>query len=106
MRSVQFYYDDPPGTPNGHVAAEVFYDGAWHYFDPTFSLYWRNAESLNILNITTVRATGGVEHKNNDLLFNVIENPRDQWNGGTGRDSAFETDPTTTVVLDGASLNG
>jgi transglutaminase-like putative cysteine protease len=106
VRSVGFYYDDPPGAPNGHTAAEVYYGGGWHYFDPTFSLYWRDASSGNVLDIHTVRASGGIEHKNNDLLFNVIENPRDRGGGGTGSDTWFETDPATTVLLNAASLNG
>lgn len=105
VRSVAFYYADPPGTQDGHTAAEVYYDGGWHYFDPTFSLYWRDASTGNVLDIGTARAGGGVEHKNNELLFNVIENPRDPGGGGVS-DSWFELDPTTTVQLDLTSLDG
>jgi hypothetical protein len=38
VRSVQFYY----GT-NNHIAVEVFYDGAWHYFDPTWGAVFSDA---------------------------------------------------------------
>lgn len=48
-RQVQFLV---PG--NGHVAAEVFYDGGWHWFDPTFGDYYR--QGANVLPIRTVRA--------------------------------------------------
>jgi hypothetical protein len=35
-RQVHFYYTTPGAATNGHTAVEVFYDGAWHYFDPTW----------------------------------------------------------------------
>lgn len=95
VRRVNFYYDDPASVPDGHTAAEVYYDGAWHFFDPTFSIYWRGAGG-GVLDINTVRASGGTEHKNNDLLFNVIENERDPL--GDGDDSWFETAPGTLVT--------
>lgn len=104
VRSVSFYYDDPPGTPGGHTSTEVYYGGAWHYFDPSFDLYWTDAAG-NVLDITTERAVGGIEHKANALLFNVIENPKDAGGGGTS-DSWFETDPATRVVLDENHLGG
>lgn len=95
VHRANFYYDDPPGTPDGHTAAEVYYNGAWHFFDPTFGLYWRGPDG-NVLDINTVRTSGGIEHKNDDLLFNIIEDERDA--GGSGvSDTWFETDPTTVV---------
>jgi TolA-binding protein len=96
VRSVELYYDDPPGSPNGHSSAEVYYDGAWHFLDPTFGLYYTDATTGNILDLTTTRADGGVEHKNDALLFNVIENPRD---AGGDNDSWFVTDPSTVVEI-------
>ncbi len=36
VRSVQLWYENG----SGHIAAEVFYDGAWHYYDPTFGAYY------------------------------------------------------------------
>lgn len=95
VRRANFYYSDP--APQGHTAAEVYYGGSWHFFDPTFSLYWRGAAG-DVLAITTVRANGGIEYKNNALLFNVIENKRDAGGGGIS-DTWFETDPTTVVQL-------
>lgn len=98
VRRANFYYSDP--GPDGHTAAEVYYGGAWHFFDPTFGLYWRGAAGTdgNVLDITTVRTSGGIEHKNDALLFNVIEDKRDAGGGGVS-DTWFETDPTTVVQL-------
>jgi hypothetical protein len=33
--------NDPPGT---HVAVEVFYDGAWHLYDPTYGVTFLNKD--------------------------------------------------------------
>jgi len=95
VRSVQFYYMTPDGTPDSHIADEVFYDGGWHFFDPTFGVYWTDANG-NALAITDARAGGGTEHKDWASFTNFMEDP---WYAGD--DTAFETDPTTTVVLDG-----
>jgi len=94
VRSVQFYYSTPEGTPDSHIADEVFYDGAWHFFDPTFGVFWTDP-SGQVMSITDVRANGGTEHKDHASFTNLIEDP---W--FAGNDTAFETDPATEVVLD------
>lgn len=93
VRSVQFYWTLSDGTADSHIGVEVQYDGGWHYFDPTFGLYWTDP-SGNVLSITDERASAGVEHKDDVAFTNLIEDP---WFGGD--DTAFETDPTTTVVV-------
>ena len=98
VRSVQFFYTTPDGTADSHIADEVFYDGGWHFFDPTFGVYWTDGNG-NALAITDARAGGGTEHKDDVSFTNVIEDP---WYAGD--DTAFETDPATTVVLDGQSF--
>jgi cell division protein FtsB len=35
-RRIAFYWTLADGRPDGHTAVEIFYDGGWHYFDPTF----------------------------------------------------------------------
>lgn len=37
----------------GHTTAEVLYDGAWHWFDPTFGDYYKHG---GVLSIDAVRA--------------------------------------------------
>lgn len=49
VRSVQFYY----GTDT-HIADEVHYRGAWHYFDPTFGAYYRTSTG-RIISISEAR---------------------------------------------------
>ena len=95
-RAVSFYYQDPwTLAPGAHSAVEVLYDGAWHYFDPTFSIYWTDPTTGNVLDIATERQGGnGVEYKNNGLFLNLFENPF--YNGDT---TGFETDPATNVVI-------
>ena len=42
VRSVQFYYG-----ANNHIAAETYYNGAWHYFDPTWGImFTASAQSI------------------------------------------------------------
>jgi hypothetical protein len=98
VRSVQFFYTTPDGTPDSHIADEVYYDGRWHFLDPTFGVYWTDGNG-NALAITDARASGGTEHKDDVSFTNLIEDP---WYAGD--DTAFETDPATTVVLDGQSF--
>jgi Transglutaminase-like superfamily len=93
VRSAQFYWTDPVFGPDSHIAVEVNYDGGWHFFDPTFGLFWTGANG-NVLSITDVRSTGGTEHKNEIAYTNLIEDP---W--FSGDDTAFETDPATTATL-------
>jgi Transglutaminase-like superfamily len=100
VRRVAFYWTFADGTPDGHTAAEVSYDGGWHYFDPTFGQYWTDA-SGNVLSITDARLGGGTRHKNDFTFTNLIEDP---WFAGD--DTSFETDPATTVVIGGDPFVG
>ncbi len=52
VRSVQFY-----NGPDNHIANEVFYDGAWHYFDPTWNEVF--APEGVPLSMDEARANGG-----------------------------------------------
>jgi hypothetical protein len=97
-RAVQFYYSTPTGIPDTHIAAEVFYDGAWHYFDPTFGAFWTDGGG-HVLSIDDVRAGGGTKHKDLAAYTNVVEDP---WFAGD--DTAFLTDPVTDVVIDGTPI--
>jgi hypothetical protein len=51
VRSVQFYYAN--GVDN-HIANEVFFDGDWHYFDPTWGAYYQDGD--RVLSIEDARA--------------------------------------------------
>jgi hypothetical protein len=92
VRSVNFYYDDPaPGdTPDGHIAVEVRYDGGWHFFDPTFGLFWSDA-SGHVLPVSAVRAGLGSIQKDVAAFTNVFED------AVFGNDAWFITDPSTTL---------
>ncbi|HEU5477517.1 MAG TPA: transglutaminase domain-containing protein [Gaiellaceae bacterium] len=94
VRSAQFFYTDPPpwSTPDSHIAVEVFYDGGWHLFDPTFGTYYQDAGE-NVLSITDVRANGGTQVKDEASFTNLAENHL------YGDSTAFETDPATVVTL-------
>jgi Transglutaminase-like superfamily len=97
VRSVQFYYDDPPSydQPDSHIADEVFYEGAWHFFDPTFGVVWVDQDTHGVLSITDARSGLGTESKDAAAFTNLAED----YFYGNG--TAFETDAATTVVLDG-----
>jgi hypothetical protein len=41
-RLLQIYYVLPDGTTAGHTTTEVFYGGAWHWFDPTWGIFYRD----------------------------------------------------------------
>lgn len=99
VRSVEFYWTLTDGTPDNHIAAEVYYDGGWHYFDSTFGAYWADG-SGNILSVTDARAGLGTERKDVSSFTNLIE---DGWFGGD--DTSFMTDPATTVILGGRALD-
>lgn len=93
VRDVSFAYQDPwTGAPGGHSSVEVYYDGGWHYFDPTYDVYWTNPTSGSVLSIAGERAHAGVEHRNGILALNLFE---DRLYGGS--DITFETDPATNV---------
>jgi transglutaminase superfamily protein len=94
VRSVNFYYDDPPpnDTPDGHVAVEVFYDGSWHFFDPTFGLFWTDGKG-RVLSIRDVRAGLGSVQKNVAAFTNVFED------AVFGNDAWFVTEPTTRIAF-------
>jgi transglutaminase superfamily protein len=92
-RSVQFYFQDPGNVPNNHIAVEVFYDGGWHYFDPTFGLFWIDA-SGNALSIADARSGSGTLQKDTLAMTNLVLDTH------YGDATAFETDPATVVTID------
>jgi hypothetical protein len=102
VRSVQFYYG-PDGQWN-HISDEVSYDGSWHYFDPTFGIFYR--QGADVLSIGDARAASdptALLVKDNSLFWtNVTEQA-----GITElSDTSFATDPATSVVLDGQPFVG
>lgn len=96
VRDIGFDFVDPNGEQDSHSAAEVYYSGGWHFFDPTFGQFWTDAGG-DVLPIAAVRATGGFEHRDDAAFTNLIEDR----GMPTGRDTWFETDPATTVVVGG-----
>lgn len=98
---VWFTYNDPGGTPDGHTAAEVYYQGGWHFFDPTFGQFWTDS-SGNVLPIDAVRAGQGTRQKDVASFFNLVDTTLYSWPAGD--DTWFETDPATTVAVGGQYL--
>lgn len=98
-RSVQFYYDDPGNVADSHIAVEVSYDGGWHYFDPTYAVFWTDALA-NVLSITDVRAGSGTQQKDALGFTNLVENTL------YGDDTWFVTDPATVVEIDKQPFTG
>jgi hypothetical protein len=98
-RSVQFYYDDPGNVPDSHIAVEVSYDGGWHYYDPTFGVFYTDATG-SVLPIRDVRAGSGTEQKDELTFTNLVENTF------YGDDTWFVTDPTTVVEIDKQPFTG
>jgi hypothetical protein len=93
VRSVQFYYG-----PNGHIANEVFYDGAWHYYDPTWGSYYRDGN--RVLSITEARTHPNplslLKYHGSQFWYTVAEMA-----GATSlTDFGMETDPDTRVEID------
>ena len=50
-REIQFWHID--GNPFSHVACEIYYNDSWHYFDPTWGLYFRDLND-NILSLEEI----------------------------------------------------
>ena len=89
VRSIQFYY----GT-NNHIAAEVFYDGGWHYFDPTYGAYYGTPDG--VLSVDEARSDPGAPlHQNTTLLWWTVG----MMAGYTGL-LEFAVDPATRVEID------
>lgn len=99
VRSVQFFYNNPDGTPGQHIAVEVYYDSGWHFFDPTYATYWSDA-SDNVLPISDIRAGVGAMHKDVMTFTNIVG---DADSGVANNDIWFETDPATQVVVGAVS---
>jgi transglutaminase-like putative cysteine protease len=91
-QSAQFYYDDPGNVPDSHIAVEVLYDGGWHYYDPTFGVFFTDATG-NVMSITDARAGGATKHKDEVSFTNLVEDTY------YGDDTWFMTDPATVVAL-------
>jgi hypothetical protein len=95
VRGVGFTYAEPVGTPDAHTAAEIYYNGGWHFFDPTFGVVYEDRYG-NILDIADARAAGAqsvTRVKDNAAFVNLIENadsPRSD-------DTWFELAPSTGV---------
>jgi hypothetical protein len=91
VHDIGFEFVDPNGAPDAHSAAEVYYDGGWHFFDPTFGQFWTDTAG-NVLSIADVRSGHGTRVKDNAAFLNLIED------ASSGSDYTwFETDPSTYV---------
>jgi hypothetical protein len=98
-RSVQFYYDDPGNLPDNHIAVEVSYDRGWHYFDPTFGVFFTDAAG-NVASITDARDGVGTKQKDELSFTNLVQNTF------YGDDTWFMTDPATVVEIDKQPFTG
>lgn len=94
VHDVGFNFVEPNGLPDSHSAAEVYYDGGWHFFDPTYGQFWTDSAG-QVLPIESVRAGAGIEHRDAASFTNLVEDLQSP----VGGDTWFETDPQTTVVI-------
>jgi hypothetical protein len=93
VRSVQFYYGD-----NNHIANEVFYDGEWHYYDPTFGAYYQ--DGTRVLSIEEARShpnPSSLLRYNTTLFWYSVASMADLT---SLTDFGMETDPATRVEVD------
>jgi hypothetical protein len=87
VRSVGFYY-----AGGEHIAAETFYAGNWHYFDPTWGIYFDDDAS----SIGEARSEPSPQvHQDETLLWHLIS--------PVISDASIVLDPATSVVI-GASF--
>jgi transglutaminase-like putative cysteine protease len=85
VRRVAFYPTDPDLV---HTAAETYYDGAWHYFDPTWGAVYGSGPG-DAVSITEARARQLTPTRDDTLIW------------GMRKPSLSElTDPTTRVEFD------
>ena len=84
VRSVQFYY----GTDN-HFAVETYYQGGWHYFDPTWGLVYGDG-----LSITEARASANPQPRYDSTLLWKLTAPSSLTN------LSVLTAPSTVVEID------
>jgi hypothetical protein len=100
VRSVQFYYG--PGGAWNHIADEVSYDGDWHYFDPTFGIYYQEAgDVLSITDARTATDPASLLVQDDSLFWTAVVR---QAHNTELSDVSFATDPDTAVVIDGQSF--
>jgi len=50
-RPITLWYTDLEGRKVGHVTTEVFYGDAWHWFDPTWGAFYRDATVYSLLEV-------------------------------------------------------
>ena len=91
VRSVQFYY----ANGGGHIAVEAFYEGDWHFFDPTWGAYYADTDVLSITEIRARQDASSLLHENGTLFWHVVQD----FSGGT-TDLPLELDPVTRVEID------
>lgn len=92
-RSVQFF------MPNGdtHIAAEVSYGGGWHYFDPTYGVYYiRGGIVLPIRAVRRLPDAAAFRVADQSLLWTVAAEEDGAWIH-TG--IAQAVDPAARVVI-------
>lgn len=93
VRSVQFYY----GQADTHIADETFYDGDWHYYDPTYGAIY--VDGGKVLSITDARGRPDglslLEHDRTLLWFQVVSLAGMR----SLSDLGFQTAPGTRVEL-------
>lgn len=68
-RIIQFYYS------NTHVAVEIYYNGGWHYYDPTWGIYFlKDSKILSIEEIVSIDNRQEYIIHNETLLWNRVTN--------------------------------
>lgn len=88
VRSVQFYF---PDGINNHIAVETFYDGSWHYFDPTWNLTFSQGDSVQSITDARTGPTNTLHHDENLLWF--LMSP------ALASEFPLLTDPATVVEI-------
>jgi hypothetical protein len=107
-RPVQFFYSQDDGSEGGHIAAEVFYQRAWHYFDPTWGAFFRAPKAapalvLPVADVLKLPRPRAYLVANRTLMWTQVVNEMG-WGKYTGMTAIFLR--AKRVVVDGRPLSG
>lgn len=101
-REINFWHID--GTDFGYAACEVYYNDSWHYFDPTFGLFFRDSQKniLSLQSILQLPTEEGYSYLVMDYtnLQNTLYNFKDSLMNVIGKESIITVAGNSNIVFD------